>query len=405
MHWQMKRSSPPKPFRIAAAVVVVVAVLGLIQALPHSGSTGATSSSSVAELNAELRAAEARVVELQRWLQEAARSGTTTHATVTDDEHIAAIPETGSCAPPTEEGLNLTLPPGSYNNTCINCMRWSESVQCECLPRDGVDPSRVPLAPGNLSGLWAGDNGMQLRLQTLPSDEAGGVAFRVVCAWGALDFNGGYYDSGCTSHQQPRIVDPKRVPSWYGGNGTVFSNHSAVLHLDNGEVVHGSFSSTTASSFLWPALRRHTHGQNHSVPARTWIREPHSGRIVTSLSLSTCQNFSSSGNADGGGHVLLSNEDGHLFCEWKRTPPPRIGRLINQPVGPGGPRDDYSFAGCRVLDHISFVAPQFKERGDPLLVQPSLNLSTLRNITGTLANISGSWTSFVDDGEMQIMQV
>ena len=394
----------------ALRVTSTLGVLSLL--LPTGGAEssggGAAGPPSAVDLRAELRAAEAKVAALKRLLQE---EPSTNHGTA---DRLAG---TSSCAPPPDgRELGLPLPRGSYNRTCIGCVRWSESVQCACLQRDAVDPSRTELPPGNVSGMWAADDGMELKLQMLPpgSSSVGILTFRILCLRSpATTFVG---NPGCTPRLRPRIVEPGRVPSWYGGTGTLLlGNHSAVVHLDNGQVARGWFNAT-AQSFHWHNETFRSHGHKHSVPAQTWLREPQSGRIKTSISLSACKNFSR-GAAGSETQLLLTNEDGHLFCDWRRVPPPRVGRLIDSQhllsssLGRSGGdlplRPPAQGASCRVLDHVSFVAPQFKYPADPLLMQPSINVSTLRNsVGGDLANISGIWTSFRDDGSaLQIMQV
>jgi|EP01047_Picozoa_sp_COSAG01_P023943 hypothetical protein len=50
---------------------------------------------------------------------------------------------------------------------------------------------------------------------------------------------------------------------------------------------------------------------------RRWGRANVAGS-VSSIVLSACKR---------GAAANLSNEDGHLSCDWKHTPPPRVGNL------------------------------------------------------------------------------
>ena len=98
----------------------------------------------------------------------------------------------------------------------------------------------------------------------------------------------------------------------------------------------------------------------------------------------------------------LTNEDGHLNCDWKEVPPPRVGRISFGKNRYGRQSADEA---CRYVDHISFVAPQYKRPADPIAAIPTLNRTIELNHTHTLQNISGQWTSFSKDGALLVAQV
>ena len=98
----------------------------------------------------------------------------------------------------------------------------------------------------------------------------------------------------------------------------------------------------------------------------------------------------------------LTNEDGHLNCDWKEVPPPRVGRIAFGKNRYGRQSADEA---CRYVDHISFVAPQYKRPADPIAAIPTLNRTIELNHTHTLQNISGQWTSFSKDGALLVAQV
>jgi len=84
------------------------------------------------------------------------------------------------------------------------------------------------------------------------------------------------------------------------------------------------------------------------------------------------------------------------------VPPPRVGRISFGKNRYGRQSADEA---CRYVDHISFVAPQYKRPADPIAAIPTLNRTIELNHTHTLQNISGQWTSFSKDGALLVAQV
>eukprot|EP01052_Picozoa_sp_SAG31_P007086 SAG31_NODE_333_length_17527_cov_6.972056_13_plen_635_part_00 len=62
----------------------------------------------------------------------------------------------------------------------------------------------------------------------------------------------------------------------------------------------------------------------------------------------------------------ITNENGFLTCDWRARPPPRVGNLTWQSNGKLPDIDQT----CRLLVDTTFVAPQFRMRGDPFEVHP-----------------------------------
>jgi|EP01047_Picozoa_sp_COSAG01_P067718 hypothetical protein len=58
----------------------------------------------------------------------------------------------------------------------------------------------------------------------------------------------------------------------------------------------------------------------------------------------------------------ITNEGGHLTCDWKSVPPPRVGNLTYFGAGTLPDIDKT----CRILTDTTFFAPQYKTRGDPI---------------------------------------
>jgi hypothetical protein len=94
---------------------------------------------------------------------------------------------------------------------------------------------------------------------------------------------------------------------------------------------------------------------------------------------------------------MVRNQNGHLSCAWKKTPPPRVGNLTGG--GLGNPDTT-----CRYFHHYSFITPQYKTEHDPIY---SFVLPTWQNENLSLpgahnnANVSGLWSSFGTDGSVQ----
>ena len=82
------------------------------------------------------------------------------------------------------------------------------------------------------------------------------------------------------------------------------------------------------------------------------------------MPLKTCKKVV--GWPDGLAHFNITNEDGFLTCDWTEAAPPRVGDLaFNEEDGNRVPLHN-----CRVLPAVTFFAPQFKTRGDPIDSQP-----------------------------------
>ncbi len=98
------------------------------------------------------------------------------------------------------------------------------------------------------------------------------------------------------------------------------------------------------------------------------------GGQATALSLESCVH---------GANATVTERGGFLTCEWKRSPPPRVGNVTSA--------DMPTAEMCRVLPDTTFVAPQFKEPVDPiasavLLPDPGPN------------HLLGTWTGVTSDG-------
>eukprot|EP01043_Picozoa_sp_COSAG02_P010624 COSAG02_NODE_377_length_23536_cov_12.651065_16_plen_582_part_00 len=271
--------------------------------------------------------------------------------------------------PKAERPVWTGLPNGSYAETCTDCVRLANSLTCLCYPTDVVDPSARPLAPrGNVTGLWTnalnngipGGGRIQLRVQALSPNVTG---FTILC----LD---GGYDMCCNPN-----VPGKNGTVWRSGRGTAHvPTGQATLYLDNQQVIHGNFDAnyTVAN---WST------GQG----VISWSRVPITGQR-TSISLDACQPGS-----------MVRNQNGHLSCAWKETPPPRVGNLTGG--GLGNPDTT-----CRYFHHYSFITPQYKTEHDPI---HSFVLPTWQNENLSLpcahnnANVSGLWSCFGTDGSVQ----
>ena len=315
-------------------------------------------------LRAALMAEQARVRGLEAELALASRSGPRPSMDAQDGE-VQSAPPTGRECPKAKRPVWTGLPNGSYYETCTDCVRLAESLTCLCYTRDAIDPSAGPLSPrGNVTGVWTNALGdglpggarIQLRTQSL---EAHLVGFTIVC----LD---GGYEMVCNP-----TVPGRNGTVWRSGRGTAhLLTGQATLYLDNEQILHGSFDVN------YTAL---------NLTASRWSREPSSGQR-TAISLDACRNGS-----------MVFNQDGHLSCAWKSTPPPRVGNLTGGGLG----NPDRT---CRYFHHYSFITPQYKLEHDPThsFVLPAWKNANL-TLPGTHdnANVSGLWSCFGTDGSVQ----
>lgn len=65
---------------------------------------------------------------------------------------------------------------------------------------------------------------------------------------------------------------------------------------------------------------------------------------------------------------ISANAYGYLTCEWREAPPPRVGNLTR------GGLDDIHRT-CRIVNDITFIAPQYSREGAVLLSHPIGNVS------------------------------
>lgn len=310
---------------------------------------------------------------------------------ITDDERAsraAALLATSSCKGASYNKIASALPNGSYTKTCNSCVRWEQSVQCHCFSRDAVPPG-TRFAPGNLTGVWAvasvpNGPGVQ-QLRTLPYTVPSGMVVR-------LDMmnDGSHFTVRCEQTPQHEhdsagscaVVGPATSrDQWHTGHGIVYlSNRSATLIFDNGRWLEGAVHNDT---IVWKKTAF------NSTAQLLWVRQ-NASAIKTSLSLASCR-----------GARQLTNSNGHLSCDWKLVPPPRVGEIIYGKSKYGQQSVEES---CRFVDHVTFVAPQYKRPADPIASIPSINISLLLNQTRDLENISGTWTTFARDGRQVIAQ-
>jgi hypothetical protein len=101
------------------------------------------------------------------------------------------------------------------------------------------------------------------------------------------------------------------------------------------------------------------------------------GGQKTALSLESCTH---------GANATVTERGGFLTCEWKRSPPPRTGNVTSA--------DMPTAEMCRVLPDTTFVAPQFKQPGDPIAS------AVLLPDPGP-GSVLGTWTGLTSDGYAQ----
>ena len=259
---------------------------------------------------------------------------------VADD---AAPPAMSSCAAAPYDRMIAVLPNGSYTKSCTSCVRWEQSVQCRCFSRDAVRPG-MPLAAGNLTGFWSVATtavGPGARRQgALPVAIPSGMVVRVDMASDAAHFSvrcaqAAQYEHG-SAGSCAVFGPPASHEQWHTGHGVVhLVNHSVTLAFDNGQWIAGTVGNGT---IRWkkPTL--------NSSTQLIWTRQ-NATAIQTALSLASCR-----------GAQQLVNDDGHLSCDWKLVPPPRVGRIVAGKSEYGRLSVEES---CRFVDHITFVAPQY----------------------------------------------
>lgn len=74
----------------------------------------------------------------------------------------------------------------------------------------------------------------------------------------------------------------------------------------------------------------------------------------SAISLSSCV---------GGENATITEVGGYLSCQWVHAPPPRVGNLTDS----GSTTVSQM---CRMVPHVTFLAPQFKDPRDPLASFP-----------------------------------
>ena len=348
---------------MALRLVLLLQLGGSAQSAPDASGVR------IAELEAEVAALRLRAESAEAALADDAELPATRRSSDSADDHT---PGGSYCAAAPYIQIANTLPNGSYTKSCDQCVRWEDAVQCHCYTKGAVRLGAA--AAGNISGTWAVE-AAQKPQKTDPSpppasptgtvvriDMTSTVDFTVTCVSSTSFYNG----RGCV------VFGPASGKHWHAGTGAVsVADRTAKISLDNGVTLSGKFSDKNFTLIQW------TPAGNSTDTLIDWARQ-NATAIVTSLSLTACK----------GAHQL-SNQDGHLSCDWKLVPPPRVGEII---YGcPPGRRCPVTEA-CRVTDHTTFVAPQYKQPHDPIATIGTLNRSVLLNRTGSLDNISGFWT-------------
>lgn len=64
-------------------------------------------------------------------------------------------------------------------------------------------------------------------------------------------------------------------------------------------------------------------------------------------------------------HINVTNSDGNLVCDWVKQPPPQVGEMAYNPTLSNRKPE----RNCRILPSVTFFAPQYMVRGDPIAVQ------------------------------------
>lgn len=113
---------------------------------------------------------------------------------------------------------------------------------------------------------------------------------------------------------------------------------------------------------LWCDCLRNTTVETSTGPATVSKWEQ------SALSLSACRE---------GANASITAQGGFLSCDWRATPPPRVGNLTagSMSIDPTtGQKVENVSEQCRYIPTTSFVSPEFMAAGDPLATH---NLSTL----------------------------
>jgi acetyl esterase/lipase len=372
---------------------MLLALAALATTASGGGSGGASlDSSSAAALVRENAALRQQVSELQRQLD-----GCHDEAAPSDDEGTpssrggglhspldqpAAAPATA--APP-------PLPRGSYRSSCYECRAASQLVTCRCPQRGSVTAamlSRMP--PANLSGGWAIPFAAGGRSAGQPAGYFRVVApidsnlthFSLVCGELPLD--------GAATCQTPGAESLES--GWRRGAATL-QGLEVTVELDSGWRGCAQLEQNRSDAPGTAALR----WQNCSDPSAplhsaltSWERRPDGG-LLTSVWLPSCAEYADVTLPSAGGKLNLSNSDGHLSCEWRAMPPPRVGNLTTG----GFESPDHT---CRTLASYTFLAPQYMAESDPIAVFPLLNATGGGGGGGSRGGVlEGSWTSFAGD--------
>eukprot|EP01052_Picozoa_sp_SAG31_P006269 SAG31_NODE_286_length_18467_cov_41.317056_7_plen_315_part_00 len=109
---------------------------------------------------------------------------------------------------------------------------------------------------------------------------------------------------------------------------------------------HNGTMAPNCSGFLWSDGSR-------------WVHQPPpppSKLVSTSLSLTSCEGYDERNPSSAKG-ILINNTWGHLTCDWKRAPPPRVGALTQGNVD----------TACRYFSRATFISPQMPPPDTALL--------------------------------------
>ena len=251
------------------------------------------------------------------------------------------------------------LPNGSFAETCRSCRRTADTLTCSCLRADAIDTSRGPLLPlGNVTGSWdmkkdfSSGARVALRMQELTPSLS---SFTFLC------LDGGYADL-CSS-----VAPGHNGSLWHEGRGVAnVQTGEALLLFDNLAKVNATFQLNFT--------------QLNFTSGMLWTRSA-GDATTTSMSLDACR---------GNSAANITNENGHLSCDWKQVPPPRVGNKTGQ----GLLDPDHT---CRYFHHYSFVAPQFKVPADP--IRSFVLLDERRSaLPPPPHDIAGLWTMLGSDG-------
>eukprot|EP00041_Stephanoeca_diplocostata_P013261 m.232289 g.232289 ORF g.232289 m.232289 type:complete len:788 (+) comp19273_c0_seq2:129-2492(+) len=266
--------------------------------------------------------------------------------------------------------LTFELPLGNYWKSCRNCSIDYHMLICNCARSDVGAPETIPYGLNNLTGEWMLQekaSGMHENTIVITANASANISQTSSKSLYVATCVDGGHDGVCS----PRPVDPVvwGVQQWYRGalHLSAIDVSNVTLRLDNGSMYIGTLAADNNSIAFRFVNTTNSSGPGPAPPVppghnMTWQRRaPNATGTRTTINMNSCAKVP--GWASNKTHRNVTNEDGFLTCDWTRHPPPRVGPYAFSVQSSGNKAIQKN---CRIIAGYTFLAPQFKARGDPV---------------------------------------